>query len=80
MALQTVNRNLLLHLLAENELTLREIGKPPGCSAERVKQLEQKVLGTTRNEARREKREKKPRAVFDGDGFGKAAKRRGPES
>jgi len=76
MAQQAVNRNLLLHLLAENELTQREIGKRLSCSAERVKQLEQKVLGTTGNEARREKREKKLRAVFDGDGFVKAAERR----
>jgi len=64
MALQTVNRNLLLHLLAENELTLREIGKPPGCSAERVKQLEQKVLGTNKKRGTKGKaREKTTRGL-----------------
>jgi hypothetical protein len=80
MALQTVNRNLLLHLLTENELTRFEIGKRLGCSAERVRQLEQKLLGRTGRQAqleRRERDERRLRANFERNGFVKAAKRRG---
>jgi len=80
MALQTANRDLLLHLLAENELIRREIGKRLGCSAERVKQLEQKLLGRTGNEARREKRQKKLRARSLQRWICKGCETTGPES
>jgi hypothetical protein len=74
---QTVDKNLLLHLLAENELTRREIAKRVGCSAERVRQLELKLLHRTGHEAKRERRERKLQESFERNEFVKAAKRRG---
>jgi len=74
---QKVSKNLLLHLLTENELTLREIAKRVGCSAERVRQLALKLLGRTGHEAQRERRERKLRESFERNHFVKAAKRRG---
>ena len=74
---QKVNKNLLLHLLTENELTLREIAKRVGCSAERVRQLALKLLGRTGHQAQRERRERKLRESFERNQFVKAAKRRG---
>jgi hypothetical protein len=74
---QTVDKNLLLHLLAENELTRREIAKRMGCSAERVRQLELKLLHRTGHEAKRERRERKLQESFERNEFVKAAKRRG---
>jgi len=74
---QTVDRNLLLHLLTKNELTHREIANRLGCSAERVRQLELELLGRTGHEAQRERRERKLQGIFDRNEFVKAAKRRG---
>jgi hypothetical protein len=76
---QTVDRNSLLHLLTENELTLREIGKRLGCSGERVRQLEKKLLGRTARDAQRERRNRKLQADFDKNPFVQAARRRGFE-
>ena len=72
-----MRRGLLLHLLTENELTHREIAKRVGCSAERVRQLELKLLNRTGREAQRERRERKLRENFDRNEFVKAARRRG---
>lgn len=77
MAIASIDRNLLLHLLTENELTLREIGERLGCSSERVRQLEKKLIGRTGNEARRERKDRRLQASFDRIAFVKAAKRRG---
>ena len=77
MSAQNINKNLLLHLLTENELTLREIAKRVGCSAERVRQLQLKLLHTTGHQAQRERRERKLREGFEKNEFVKAAKRRG---
>jgi hypothetical protein len=77
MALESIDRNLLLHLLTENELTLREIAKRLGCSAERVRQLQKKLAGRTGNEARRERKDRRLQASFDRIPFVQAAKRRG---
>lgn len=77
MSIQTVDRKLLLRFLRENELTLREIGERLGCSGERVRQLEKKLLGRTAREARRERGNRKVQAVFDKHPFVYAAKRRG---
>lgn len=74
---QEVNTDLLLHLLTENNLNHREIAKQVGCSAERVRQLELELLGRTGHEAQLERRERKLREIFDGNGFVKAARRRG---
>jgi len=77
MSVQSVDKNLLLHLLTENELSLREIAKQVGCSAERVRQLALKLLGRTGHQARRERRQRKLQESFDRNEFVKAAKRRG---
>jgi sigma-70-like protein len=77
MSAQNVDKNLLLHLLTENELNHREIAERVGCSAERVRQLELKLLHRTGHEAQRERRERKLHASFDRNEFVKAAKRRG---
>ena len=77
MSAQTVDRKLLLHLLTENELTLREIGERLGCSGERVRQLEKKLLGRTARDAQLERGNRKLQAVFDKNPFVHAAKRRG---
>lgn len=77
MSEQTVDRKLLLHLLKENELTLREMGERLGCSGERVRQLEKKLLGRTAREAQRERGNRKLHAVFDKNPFVHVAKRRG---
>jgi hypothetical protein len=74
---QTVDRNLLLHLLTKNELNHREIAHRLGCSAERVRQLELELLGRNGHQAQRERREGKLQRLFDGNEFVKAAKRRG---
>src|ERR1035437_5185099 len=70
-------KDVLLHLLTENELTHREIAKRVGCSAERVRQLELKLLNRTGRQAQRERRERKLQENFDRNEFVKAAKRRG---
>jgi len=77
MSAQKVNKNLLLHLLTENELTSREIAKRVGCSAERVRQLALKILGRTGFQLRRERRELKLREDFEKNEFVRAAKRHG---
>lgn len=80
MAVLTVNRNLLLHLLTENQLTRREIATRLGCSAERVRQLENKLLGRTGRQAQCERREPEARrlqAIFGKNVFVNAAKQRG---
>lgn len=77
MSEQTVDRKLLLHLLKENELTLREIGERLGCSGERVRQLEKKLLGRTAREAQRERGNRQLQAVFDKNPFVYGAKRHG---
>ena len=77
MSVENVDKNFLLHLLTENELTRREIAKQVGCSAERVRQLELKLLGRTGNEASRERRERKLKESFERNDFVKAAKRQG---
>jgi hypothetical protein len=77
MSAQSVDKNLLLHLLTENELTQREIAKRVGCSAERVRQLELKLLHRTGHEAKRERRLRKLQESFESNEFVKAAKRRG---
>jgi hypothetical protein len=77
MSAQKVDKNLLLHLLTENDLTSREIAKRVGCSAERVRQLALKLLGRTGHQVRRERRELKLQENFDRNEFVKAAKRRG---
>jgi hypothetical protein len=74
---RSVNKNLLLHLLTENELNHREIAECVGCTAERVRQLELKLLGRTGHDAQRERRERKLQANFERNEFVKAAKRRG---
>ena len=74
---QSVDKTLLLHLLTENELTLREIAKQVGCSAERVRQLALKLLGRTGHQAQRERRKQKLQESFERNEFVKAAKRRG---
>lgn len=79
MSAQTVDRKLLLRLLKQNDLTLREIGERLGCSGERVRQLEKKLLGRTAREAQRERANRKLQAVFDKNPFVHAAKRRGFE-
>ena len=65
MSAQNVDKNLLLHLLTENELNHREIAERVGCSAEHVRQLELKLLRRTGHEAQRERRERKLQASFD---------------
>ena len=77
MSAQKVDKNLLLHLLTENDLTSREIAKRCGCSAERVRQLALKLLGRTGHQVRRERRELKLQENFERNEFVKAAKRRG---
>jgi hypothetical protein len=77
MSAQKVDKNLLLHLLTENDLTSREIAKRVGCSAERVRQLALKLLGRTGHQVRRERRELKLQENFERNEFVKAAKRRG---
>jgi len=77
MSAQNVDKNLLLHLLTENELTHREIAKRVGCSAERVRQLELKLLRRTGHQAQRERRDRKLQESFERNEFVKAAKRRG---
>jgi hypothetical protein len=77
MSAQKVNKNLLLHLLTENELTSREIAKRVGCSAERVRQLSLRILGRTGFQLRRERRELKLREDFEKNEFVRAAKRHG---
>jgi transcriptional regulator with XRE-family HTH domain len=77
MAVESIDRNLLLHLLTENELTRCEIAKRLGCSAERVRQLEKKLVGRTGNEARRERKNRALQAGFDQIPFVRAAKRWG---
>ena len=77
MSVQTVDRKLLLHLLKENELTLREIGERLGCSGERVRQLEKKLLGRIGRESQRERGNRKLKVVFDKNPFVHGAKRRG---
>jgi hypothetical protein len=77
MSAQNVDENLLLHLLTENELNHREIAERVGCSAERVRQLELRLLRRTGHAAQRERRERKLQASFDKNEFVKTAKRRG---
>ena len=80
MSIPTVNRKLLLRLLTENELTLYEIGKRVGCSGERVRQLEERLLGRTGRQAqleRRKRAEQRAQANFERNEFIKAAKQRG---
>src|SRR5713226_9187263 len=82
MSSQKVDRNLLLKLLRENKLSRDEIGNRVGCSGERVRQLERKLLGRTGKQAQRERRESGPdarrlQANFDRNGFVKAAKQQG---
>ncbi len=72
-----MDKNLLLHLVTENELNRREIAELVGCSAERVRQLELKFLRRTGHEAQRERRERRLQASFERNEFVKAAKRRG---
>jgi hypothetical protein len=74
---QKVNKNLLLHLLSEGELTSREIAKRVGCSAERVRQLALKLLGRTGFQVRRERRELKLQEDFERNEFVKAARQQG---
>jgi DNA-directed RNA polymerase specialized sigma subunit len=68
-----VDKNLLLHLVTENELNRREIAELVGCSAERVRQLELKFLRRTGHEAQRERRERRLQASFERNEFVKAA-------
>jgi hypothetical protein len=82
MSRQKVDRNLLLQLLRENKLTRDEIGNRVGCSGERVRQLERKLLGRTGRQAQRERREsgadaRRLQANFDRNEFVKAAKQQG---
>ena len=77
MSAQKVDKNLLLHLLTENDLTSREIAKRVGCSAERIRQLALKLLGRTGHQIRRERRELKLQENFERNEFVKQAKRRG---
>jgi hypothetical protein len=77
MSMQTVDRKLLLRLFKENELTLREIGERLGCSGERVRQLQKKLLGRTAQEARGERSNRKLQSVFDKNPFVHGAKRHG---
>ena len=77
MSAQKVGKNLLLHLLTENDLTSREIAKRVVCSAERVRQLALKLLGRTGHQIRRERRELKLQENFERNEFVKEAKRRG---
>lgn len=77
MSHQKVNKNLLLHLLTENELTRRDIAKRLGCSAERVRQLSLKLLGRTGHQAQMERRQRKLQESFERNEFVKIAKRRG---
>lgn len=77
MSAQSVDQNLLLHLLTENELTRREIARRVGCSAERVRQLELKLLQRSGHQAQRERRLRKLSESFERDEFVKAAKQRG---
>lgn len=71
--LPTVNRSVLLRLLIENELTRPAIAKRLGCSSQRVRQLELKLLGRTGHEAQQERRERRLREKFESKKFVKAA-------
>jgi hypothetical protein len=74
---ETVDKNLLLRLLTENELNHREIADRLGCTAERVRQLELELLGRTGHEAQRERRERRLRERFESKEFVRAGKRKG---
>jgi hypothetical protein len=74
---QGADKTLVLHLLTESDLTLREIAKRVGCSAERARQLSLKLLGRTGHQAQRERRKRKLQESFERNEFVKAAKRRG---
>jgi hypothetical protein len=74
---QSVDHNLLLHLLRENKLNHREIAKRVGCSSERVRQLELDLLHRTGHEAQRERRQRKLQEILDRNEFVKAARRQG---
>jgi len=73
---QTVDTNLLLRLLTENELNHREIANRLGCSAERVRQLELELLGRTGHEAQQERRERRLRERFESKAFVRAGRRK----
>jgi hypothetical protein len=76
---QVVDKNLLLHLLTENKLTHCQIAKRVGCSPERVRQLEIKLLHRTGKQARLERRERELQVTFDKNKFVRAARKRGFE-
>lgn len=66
-----------MRLLIENELTRPAIAKRLGCSSERVRQLELKLLGRTGHEAQQERRERRLREKFESKKFVKAARAKG---
>jgi hypothetical protein len=72
-----VNKKLLVTLLTKNELNHRQIGERVGCSAERVRQLEQSLLCRTGHEAKVERRDRKLREESGQISFVVIARRKG---
>jgi hypothetical protein len=76
MRLQRVKTNVLVQLLTQNRFTHRQIATRVGCSPERVRQLELKLLGRTGHQAKQERRDQKFREKFEKINFVVVAKQK----